>query len=124
MPLYPHYLIQRPCVPDDKTDWSIEWPEYAPVEFTLSRILDSNRPEWADPPDPLAIKNWNHIDGQIDRRSSMGVYDVIDGVPRNPMGRTGIAGRISIQYRFLFSIIDVVYSRQRCLGQVGTEQCG
>jgi ADP-ribose pyrophosphatase len=36
---------------------------------------------------------FNEVDGKVDRRSFMGKYEVLDGVPRNPVGRTGMAGR-------------------------------
>jgi len=29
----------------------------------------------------------------VDRRSNVKTYDVIDGIPQNPIGRTGITGR-------------------------------
>lgn len=37
--------------------------------------------------------SFNQLDGKIDRRSHEGKYEVIDGIPRNPIGRTGITGR-------------------------------
>jgi ADP-ribose pyrophosphatase len=42
---------------------------------------------------PSASFKWNDIDGAIDRRSHLGKYDVIGGMPRNPVGRTGVSGR-------------------------------
>ena len=39
--------IKRFPVPDDKVDWSIEWPEYSPVDYTAPHILKG--PVWADP---------------------------------------------------------------------------
>jgi ADP-ribose pyrophosphatase len=36
---------------------------------------------------------WNEIDNNIDRRSHLGKYEIINGLPRNPIGRTGITGR-------------------------------
>ena len=48
---------------------------------------------WADVQNPLDIKNWNMIDGNTDRRSHTGSYDLIDGIPINPCGRTGVSGR-------------------------------
>jgi len=32
-------------------------------------------------------------DEYVDRRSCMKSYNVIDGIPQNPVGRTGITGR-------------------------------
>ena len=29
----------------------------------------------------------------VDRRSGLGIYRVVDGIPQNPAGRTGITGR-------------------------------
>jgi ADP-ribose pyrophosphatase len=71
--------------------WPVEWPEYAPTVFTSQKLLD-DKPSWADGDDPLVITNWNHLDGSIDRKSHLGDYEVIEGVPRNPVGRTGISG--------------------------------
>lgn len=33
------------------------------------------------------------IDNQTDRRSHMGKYELFDGIPINPSGRTGVKGR-------------------------------
>jgi ADP-ribose pyrophosphatase len=79
-------------VPDDKVKWSLTWQGYAPVSYTSSKLLAEKRPVWVDSNDPLEIKNWNKLDGNVDRTSHLGVYDVRDGVPRNPVGRTGITG--------------------------------
>ena len=40
-----------------------------------------------------AIISWNAVDGKIDRRSHMGQYKIVNGVPLNPLGRCGIKGR-------------------------------
>lgn len=40
-----------------------------------------------------ANPKWNKVDGPINRASFSGTYDVVDGLPRNPFGRTGIIGR-------------------------------
>ncbi|VTJ86429.1 Hypothetical predicted protein, partial [Marmota monax] len=37
--------------------------------------------------------NFNEKDGHVDRRSQNGLYEVEHGRPRNPAGRTGLAGR-------------------------------
>ena len=36
---------------------------------------------------------FNKQDGLIDRVSKVAPYAIVDGLPRNPMGRTGFAGR-------------------------------
>jgi ADP-ribose pyrophosphatase len=78
-------------VPDDKVSWSVDWPEYKPAEYTSYKLIEE-RPSWADGENPLVITNWNALDGNIDRKSHIGDYQIINGVPRNPVGRTGISG--------------------------------
>lgn len=70
----------------------MSWPEYKPIPYTAGKIL-KDKPSWADVENPLDIKKWNCLDGEIDRRSHMGEYEVIDGIPRNPVGRTGVCER-------------------------------
>lgn len=36
---------------------------------------------------------WNQLDGKVNRKSFTGDYQVIDGRPLNPLGRTGVKGR-------------------------------
>ncbi|KAG8544648.1 hypothetical protein GDO81_022125 [Engystomops pustulosus] len=90
---YPGSSVQRWPVPQDKVSWSVDWPEYQPVEYTAPSVLA--QPPWADPPhrregfDP----KYNALDGPVQRTSHQGTYEVIDGSPRNPSGRTGVIGR-------------------------------
>ncbi|XP_048752926.1 ADP-ribose pyrophosphatase, mitochondrial-like isoform X2 [Ostrea edulis] len=93
--IYPRSQIQRCPVPDEKVPWSSSFPEYKPVDYTAQSIL--NKPVYADADirtekvdTPLSF---NGCDGKINRVSHMGDYEVIDGVPRNPRGRTGVVGR-------------------------------
>ena len=79
-------------MPEDKVSWSVDYPEYSPVEYTASKLLSDKRPPWADPVDSKEIHHWNQMDHNVDRRSFMGKYEVIDGLPRNSVGRTGIKG--------------------------------
>ncbi len=44
--------IARFPVPDDKVSWTVEWPEYKPVEYTAKSVLEA--PSWADPDHRLA----------------------------------------------------------------------
>lgn len=82
--------ICRAHVPNDKVNWSVNYPEYDPVEFTAENVLKN--PVWADPSNPWNIFNWNKLTTS-DRTSHMGPYNVIHGVPQNPIGRTGISSR-------------------------------
>lgn len=87
---------ERFPVPDDKVSWSIDWPEYKPVDYTASVV--EKMPVWADidfrKTKPDVPPKYNEVDGKVDRRSFSGKYSIEDnGVPRNPMGRTGMVGR-------------------------------
>ena len=44
----PEYLggTKRFPVPDDKVPWSVDWPEYQPVDYTAPSVLKG--PVWAD----------------------------------------------------------------------------
>nr|XP_056711555.1 ADP-ribose pyrophosphatase, mitochondrial [Euleptes europaea] len=90
---YPGSKVERSEVPNDKVDWSTEWEEYSPVEYTACSVLAG--PQWADPEigDKHFSPKFNEKDGQVERKSLSGVYKVENGRPRNPVGRTGIAGR-------------------------------
>ncbi|WAR03096.1 NUDT9-like protein [Mya arenaria] len=84
--------VKRFIVPDDKVPWSVDFPEYDPIDYTSKSV--ASQPVWADSPDPATI-TFNCIDKSCnsDRRSNEGNYQVINGCPRNPRGRTGCKGR-------------------------------
>lgn len=71
----------------------MEWPDYLPAEYTAESVLAG--PEWADPPlsESTFSPKFNKKDGHVDRRSKIGQYEVENGKPRNPEGRTGLTGR-------------------------------
>jgi len=52
----------------------------------------------ADPPLPSETfrPQWNQLDGQVNRKSFHGAYKLKDGLPLNPIGRTGLSGRGSL----------------------------
>ncbi|XP_076042899.1 ADP-ribose pyrophosphatase, mitochondrial [Oratosquilla oratoria] len=85
--------VIRFSVPDEKVRWAVPFPEYAPVSFTTAGILAG--PSFADPDisETLFKPKWNELDGNVDRRSHEGTYEVVDGYPRNKHGRTGVMGR-------------------------------
>ncbi|KAG8212644.1 hypothetical protein J437_LFUL018775, partial [Ladona fulva] len=95
--VYPRSQILRSVVPDDKVSWEVDWPEYQPVPYTSPHLIKSieQLPPWADPEDIGGTfqPRWNDTDGQVNRKSHMGDYSVVNGVPQNPKGRTGIKGR-------------------------------
>ncbi|XP_077995525.1 ADP-ribose pyrophosphatase, mitochondrial-like [Glandiceps talaboti] len=86
--------MERFPVPDEKVSWSESFPEYNPTDYTHEIV--ASHPVWADP----EVRNntgehlkFNQRDGKINRKSHIGKYDVLNGVPRNPVGRTGMIGR-------------------------------
>lgn len=85
--------VKRLPVPEALVLWDADWPDYKPVDYTAPRVLE--RPVWADPDfrKEKGAPLYNCLDGNIDRRSYTGEYKVVDGVPRNPLGRTGLVGR-------------------------------
>lgn len=90
-PEYPQSKVRRFPVPDDKVDWSQNWPQYSPVNYTAPSVL--KKPVWADPEIGSFSPKFNSIDGKVDRTSFEGHYKLEKGFPLNPHGRTGLSGR-------------------------------
>jgi len=95
--VYPGTDVKRFPVPSEFVDWKVPFPEYKPVDYTSERILQ--RPPYADPeirngPVDIPLK-FNALDTayNTDRTSLDGEYELVQGVPRNPVGRTGMVGR-------------------------------
>jgi ADP-ribose pyrophosphatase len=84
-PSYP----ERVAVPDDRVEWRVELPGYAPPYFVdpvvLAADLRINPKGWADPEEIGAVERT--------LRSFEGPVALVDGVPMNPRGRTGLRGR-------------------------------
>ncbi|ETE66064.1 ADP-ribose pyrophosphatase, mitochondrial [Ophiophagus hannah] len=79
---YPGSKVERTQVPDDKVNWMINWKDYSPVDYTAPSVLSG--PKWADP--EIGAKNFfpkfNEKDGQVERSSHSGLYNVENGRPR------------------------------------------
>ncbi|XP_033827748.1 ADP-ribose pyrophosphatase, mitochondrial [Periophthalmus magnuspinnatus] len=90
-PQYPGSQVKRCPVPDDKVEWSQNWPEYSPVSHTDPAV--TKKPKWADPEIGKFSVKFNALDGEVDRTSFEGNYRVENGKPLNPRGRTGVTGR-------------------------------
>lgn len=96
---YPVSTVKRFQVPDDKVLWEVDFPDYSPVNYTAPVVL--KKPSWADDdlmsmhPSARPPLAYNRLDDEykVNRASHMGSYRVKDGLPLNPMGRTGITGR-------------------------------
>lgn len=84
--------IVRFHVPDDKVSWNSLYPMYNPTLFTSTCIVGQ---PWADL--DLNVSDfqpsWNSIDGYVNRISLTGIYEIQNGYPLNPCGRTGVIGR-------------------------------
>ncbi|XP_077940106.1 ADP-ribose pyrophosphatase, mitochondrial isoform X1 [Gasterosteus aculeatus] len=89
--LYPGSKIKRFLVPDDKVEWSQNWPQYNPVSYTDPSV--EKKPVWADPDIGSFSPKFNTVDGAVDRTSFEGSYKTENGKPLNPRGRTGVTGR-------------------------------
>ncbi|XP_064620275.1 ADP-ribose pyrophosphatase, mitochondrial-like isoform X2 [Lineus longissimus] len=89
--------VKRFSVPEDKVPWSVEFPEYAPTDYTAPSV--QRQPVWADYDvrDKSKCEGitylWNELTEKVDRRSLTGPYEIADGLPRNPVGRTGMCSR-------------------------------
>jgi ADP-ribose pyrophosphatase len=84
---------QRAAVPIEKIPFSTPFKEYSPINYTAPIVLTG--PVWADKDitSPNHEMKFNNRDGKVNRASHYGSYDVVDGFPMNPVGRTGIRGR-------------------------------
>lgn len=97
---YPGTMIKRWKVPDDKVLWQHPYPEYKPTLYTAPFVL--SKPYWADidlismSPRPKVMYNAYDEENKVNRISHVGFYEVIEGLPRNPYGRTGMRGRGSL----------------------------
>ncbi|ELK03576.1 Transient receptor potential cation channel subfamily M member 2 [Pteropus alecto] len=91
--LYPNALVTRFPVPNEKVPWEIEFLIYDPPFYTADRQDKASVDPTGDTPESLSGITYNAVDGPTDRRSFHGSYAVQDGLPLNPMGRTGLRGR-------------------------------
>lgn len=88
-------------MPNAKVKWKEEWSDYEPVKHT--DIMVQEKPGWADSVDLLEFDDssrptpytFNALDDlhSVDRRSHHGEYYVINNLPLNIRGRTGLIGR-------------------------------
>eukprot|EP00041_Stephanoeca_diplocostata_P039357 m.1618112 g.1618112 ORF g.1618112 m.1618112 type:complete len:2175 (-) comp25376_c1_seq2:5314-11838(-) len=85
---------RRVDVPADVLSWDVEWPEYDPPEYTAPYVLHFG------PDSPSKFFKWAHPENVSDAikkgliaESATNTPIIVDGVPRNPFGRTGLRGR-------------------------------
>ncbi|NXA55395.1 TRPM2 protein, partial [Nothocercus julius] len=94
--LYPGSHTVRFPVPDEKVPWEVEFPLYNPVSYSANHNDMSVQDPFSLSLESLLKINYNAMDGLINRQSFHGLYTVQDGLPLNPMGRTGLRGRGSL----------------------------
>ena len=92
--------VERFPVPDDKVKWEQDFHKYTPVSFTTKEVLSGT--SYSDinleklPEDERGVIVFNEMDKEngIDRRTfESSPYLIVQGLPRNPIGRTGMTGR-------------------------------
>uniref|UniRef100_A0A8C5JTP5 Transient receptor potential cation channel subfamily M member 2 n=1 Tax=Junco hyemalis TaxID=40217 RepID=A0A8C5JTP5_JUNHY len=91
--LYPGSHILRFPVPDEKVPWEVDFPLYDPPAYSAEHKDMAVQDPFSLSLESLLKINYNTMDGLIDRQSFHGLYTVQDGLPLNPMGRTGLRGR-------------------------------
>ncbi|XP_030751627.1 ADP-ribose pyrophosphatase, mitochondrial [Sitophilus oryzae] len=88
---YPFSEIKRLIFPDNLVPWFVNFADYKPLDYDSKSLTNK---AWADPPiGPSFNPKWNELDNNINRKSHMGNYEIKDGRPLNPKGRTGLRGR-------------------------------
>ena len=99
---------KHPAYPDrlpvslEKAPWTVPWPDYAPTHFEHEVLAKNVRGGpgggWADPDNPDLIREevekriTYHPDGTA-RTLKVAGFIQDDGIPRYPIGRTGMTGR-------------------------------
>eukprot|EP00049_Salpingoeca_infusionum_P024536 m.16216 g.16216 ORF g.16216 m.16216 type:complete len:275 (-) comp6967_c0_seq1:411-1235(-) len=77
-------------VPLEKVPWDVAYPEYAPVAYVAEAVR--KQPVWADNPEKAKAGDYKWNRDQR-RCSHEGEYEIVDGLPRNMHGRTGMTER-------------------------------
>ncbi|CDW53346.1 hypothetical protein TTRE_0000161001 [Trichuris trichiura] len=91
---YPETKIERIFVDRKYIPWGQRYKGYKPPRYTAPCDNDEDS---CDPPFPGGLV-FNAVYNGVDRSSYVvRKYKVKRGFPRNPLGRTGIAGRGSLQ---------------------------
>lgn len=84
--------IQRLAVTDEQVPWTAAFDNYNPPFYEAPEI--KGKP-WADLEhvNPSFNPKYNELDGNVNRKSHIGAYQVKGKLPLNPFGRTGLRGR-------------------------------
>ncbi|CAH2306513.1 transient receptor potential cation channel subfamily M member 2 isoform X1, partial [Pelobates cultripes] len=95
---YPDSNIIRFPVPDEKVSWKVEFIIYNPPFYTAVRRNKPSYDPYTNSLESLLKIKYNTLDGSINRQSYCDTYVVEDGLPLNPIGRTGLKGRGSLSW--------------------------
>lgn len=95
------HLMNHPQYPARATVSKVSWSEdddaYRPVDFTHKVVLENDRSKkangWADPAEITPELSKELSDRVSNAVIVGGRPQMVDGLPRNPMGRTGMVGR-------------------------------
>ncbi|XP_075686020.1 transient receptor potential cation channel subfamily M member 2 isoform X1 [Rhinoderma darwinii] len=93
---YPDSNVVRFPVPDEKVPWEVKFSIYNPSFYTAIKKDKQFQDPYTDSLETLQKINYNTYDGTINRQSYCATYVVQDGLPLNPVGRTGLRGRGSL----------------------------
>lgn len=88
--IYPGSTVERFPTSDHSVEWEVTDNNYNPHFYESPVLL--NKP-WADVDIQKLNPKWNSLDGSVNRISFCGNYNIENGYPLNPFGRTGIIGR-------------------------------
>jgi len=78
-------VASRFDVPEKFISWKTVFPEYQPVDYNDPSFTSAKPPVWADSMDVKKV--------DFSKRMVYGTLTFHDGVPINPVGRTGVTGR-------------------------------
>jgi hypothetical protein len=85
------FCLFRQKFPSEFVPWSKKYDDYKPTEYTDPHLIGK---DYADDEIVSGKENkfkWNQIDNGVDRRSFLGNYQIDEnGMPLNPLGRTGL----------------------------------
>ncbi|XP_069135889.1 transient receptor potential cation channel subfamily M member-like 2 isoform X2 [Argopecten irradians] len=101
--VYPSSGVLRFPVPDLLVPWKKKYQDYNPklIDFNDIQKPDKGKDRKKDEPNRKMLLEsavslpFNKYDQayDVDRESVLGKYKVVLGIPRNPVGRTGVVGR-------------------------------
>jgi hypothetical protein len=95
----PQYPTRQP-VPDTQVHWSTLFPGYTPANWTHKSVFANSRElstghKWADPARPSVEELPKRVtySGDGRQRTLGAALTFANGIPLNPVGRTGLEGR-------------------------------